>query len=103
MCRFALFARLRGEREGTRRETDGEGEVGVAASPHLTPALSPRGRRARIYNRFCTRAGLCEDHRAPRGMKARPPTVAMFAARKSLHDANGLVYNWFTLGSHSFT
>jgi hypothetical protein len=26
--RFALSARLRGEREGTRRPSDGEGEVG---------------------------------------------------------------------------
>src|ERR1700730_2208366 len=41
----ALSARLRGEREGTHRVSDGEGEVGWIAvasrgSPHLTPALS---------------------------------------------------------------
>jgi hypothetical protein len=42
---FALSARLRGEREGTRRVGDGEGEVGCApAFPHLTPTLSaPKG------------------------------------------------------------
>jgi protein ImuA len=46
---FALSARLRGEREGTHRISDGEGEVGSAAAqgllpPHLTPTLSaPRG------------------------------------------------------------
>jgi hypothetical protein len=44
-CNFALSARLRGEREGTRRDRDGEGEVGHAATtepgfPHLTPTLS---------------------------------------------------------------
>ena len=36
-----------GEREGTRRVSDGEGEVGLGAeiaSPHLTPTLSaPEG------------------------------------------------------------
>jgi hypothetical protein len=36
---------VRGEREGTRRVSDGEGEVGRAAvrssgTPHLTPTLS---------------------------------------------------------------
>ena len=37
---------FRGEREGTRRVSDGEGEVGWRRSfPHLTPTLSaPRGR-----------------------------------------------------------
>src|SRR5437899_1085415 len=42
---FALSARLRGEREGTLRGGDGEGEVGHAVAtepglPHLTPTLS---------------------------------------------------------------
>ena len=43
----ALSARLRGEREGTRRSGDGEGEVGGAVPnarlPHLTPTLSAPG------------------------------------------------------------
>ncbi len=47
VAEIALSA-LRGEREGTRRESDGEGEVGRAAvprlaSPHLTPTLSAPG------------------------------------------------------------
>jgi len=47
--RSALSARLRGEREETRRMSDGEGEVGKATgvvtwgSPHLTPTLSAPG------------------------------------------------------------
>ena len=44
-----LSAPLRGEREGTRPASDGEGEVGIRALrqlefPHLTPTLSaPKG------------------------------------------------------------
>src|SRR5438132_11900273 len=43
-----LSARLRGEREGPRRASDGEGEVGSAAVrsrglPHLSPTLSASG------------------------------------------------------------
>jgi hypothetical protein len=44
---LALSARLRGEREGTRRVGEGEGEVGGARArgriPHLTPTLSAPG------------------------------------------------------------
>jgi hypothetical protein len=41
---FALSARL-GEMEGSRRGSDGEGEVSRAAArfPHLTPTLSAPG------------------------------------------------------------
>jgi hypothetical protein len=35
-----------------------------------------------------TRAGLCEDHRAPRGLKACPPTVASLSPRKRAERAN---------------
>src|SRR5258708_31832015 len=46
----ALSARLRGEREGTHRVRDGEGEVGLAGGryppPHPDP-LRPQGRRGR--------------------------------------------------------
>jgi hypothetical protein len=42
--KFALSARLRGEREGTRRISDGEGEVGAAAAFKLLPHLPPDGR-----------------------------------------------------------
>jgi hypothetical protein len=43
--KLALSARLWGEREGTHRVRDGEGEVGDAAAegPHLTPTLSAPG------------------------------------------------------------
>src|SRR5262252_2298314 len=48
---LALSARLRGEREGTHRGRDGEGEVGCAVGenppPHPDP-LRPQGRRGRI-------------------------------------------------------
>jgi hypothetical protein len=45
---FALSARLQGEREGTRRASDGEGEVGRITvgkygSPRLTPTLFAPG------------------------------------------------------------
>src|SRR6266404_4241295 len=39
---FALSARLRGEREGTRRGGDGEGEVGHAATTEPGLPTSPR-------------------------------------------------------------
>jgi hypothetical protein len=46
---------FRGEREGTHRVSDGEGEVGLAAAgssggvPHLTPTLSaPKGGEGEI-------------------------------------------------------
>src|SRR5215469_7755930 len=48
---LALSARQRGEREGTRRVSDGEGEVGLAGGatppPHPDP-LRPRRRRGRF-------------------------------------------------------
>ena len=55
---FALSARLWGEREGTRRVGDGEGEVGGAelascGLPHLTPTLSaPKGGEGEIGGAF---------------------------------------------------
>ncbi len=74
---FALSARLRGEREGTRRGVglqptdlirgDGEGEVGHAAItepglPHLTPTLSaPRGGEGGFNNLFYIGSKMCES------------------------------------------
>jgi hypothetical protein len=39
---FALSARLRGEREGTRRAGDGEGEVGDSAARNSRLPTSPQ-------------------------------------------------------------
>ena len=63
---ITLSARLRGEREGTHRVSDGEGEVGGATAqrlpPHLTPALSaPRGGEGEVIGlrRECRGKGGC--------------------------------------------
>src|SRR6266446_5283740 len=63
---FALSARLRGEREGTRRGGDGEGEVGHAVAtepglPHLTPNLSaPRDGEGGFNKLFYIGSKMCE-------------------------------------------
>src|SRR5271165_1851936 len=61
-CDLALSARLRGEREWTRRVSDGEGEVGAASLrnfgtrfSHLTATLSAlQGRRGGILGAVST-------------------------------------------------
>src|SRR6267143_6561567 len=78
---FALSARLRGEREGTRRGGDGEGEVGDAATtepglPHLTPTLSaPGGGEGGFDKLFYIGSKMCESRSPSRGPLSALPFV----------------------------